>query len=137
MLQEKQNYFIRLDTKNFVDGKTQYRCSSCGLKKFIDNKEYKRIFLTTLEKNPPTEKKLFSNIKSITSDKPWVTEEIKQLVAQKYRYFKDYKLTQSAKSFLSIKKYCNLENRNLKEAQNKFSVDFFLKLKPQKRVKMH
>ena len=43
--------------------------------------EFNRILLTILEKNAPTEKKLFSNIKKTTSEKPWVTEEIQHLVA--------------------------------------------------------
>ena len=48
-----------------------------------------------------------------------MTTEIKHLNAKKRRYFKDYKLTQSAESFVSsFKKYRNLVNRKLKEAQN-------------------
>ena len=89
--------------------------------------EFNKIFLTLLEKNAPTEKKLVSNIKKTTSDKPWVTKEIKHLVAEKHRYFNEYKLTQSAESFVSFKKYRNLVNRKLKEAQNQFSEDFFKK----------
>ena len=64
--------------------------------------EFKRIFLTILEKNAPTEKKLVSNIKKTTSEKPWVTEEIHHLVAEKHRYFNDYKLAQSAESFVLL-----------------------------------
>ena len=60
-----------------------------------------------------------------TSEKPWETKEIKHLVAEKHRYFKDYKLTQSAESFVSFKKYRNLVYRKLKEAQNQFSEEFF------------
>ena len=62
--------------------------------------EFNRIFMTILEKNAPTEKKLVSNRKKTTSDKPWVTKEIQQFVAEKHRYFNDYKLTQSAESFV-------------------------------------
>ena len=42
-------------------------------------------------------------------------------------------MTQSAESFVSFKKYRNLVNRKLKEAQNQFSEDFLRKLKPRKR----
>ena len=87
--------------------------------------EFNKIFLTILEKNAPTEKKLVSNIKKTTSEKPWMTKEIKHLVSEKHRYFNEYKLTQSAESFASFKKYCNLVKRKLKEAQNQFSEDFF------------
>ena len=89
--------------------------------------DFNRIFLTILEKNALTEKKLVSNIKKTTSEKPWVTKEIQHLVAEK-RYFNDYKLTQSAGSFVSFKKYRNLVNRKLKEAQNQFSEEFFKKI---------
>ena len=124
MLEEKQNYFIKRDTKNFVDEKfnrdlaladwrTIYKQRNC--KMFA---EFNRIFMTILEKNAPTEKKLVSNIKKTTSEKFWVTKEIQHLVVEKHRYFNDYKLTQSAESFVSFKKYRNLVDRNLKEAQN-------------------
>ena len=90
--------------------------------------------MTILEKKAPTEKKLFSNIKKTTSEKPWVTREIRHLVPDKHRYFNDYKLTQSAESFVSFKKYQNFVNRKLKEAQNHFSEVFLRNLKPQKRI---
>ena len=50
---------------------------------------FNRIFLTILEKNAPTEKKLVSNIEKTTAEKPWVTKEIQHLVAEKHRYFND------------------------------------------------
>ena len=75
--------------------------------------EFNKNFLTILEKNAPTEKKLVSNIKKTTSEKTWMTKEIKHLVSQKHRYFNEYKLTQSAESFASFKKYRNLVNRKL------------------------
>ena len=84
--------------------------------------------MTILEKNAPTEKKLVSNIKNTTSEKPWATKEIQHLVAEKHRYFNDYKLTQSAESFVSFKNYRNLVNRKLKEAKNQFSEDFIKKI---------
>ena len=90
--------------------------------------EFNRTFLTILEKNAPTEKKLISNIKTTTSEKPWVTKEIKHLVAEKHRYLKDYKLTQSAESFVSFKKYRSFVNRKLKQAQNQFLEEFFTKI---------
>ena len=95
--------------------------------------EFNKIFLTILEKIAPTEKKLVSNIKKTTSEKPWVTKEIKHLVAEKHRYFNEYKLTQSAESFASFKKYRNLVNRKLKEAQNQFSEDFLKKIETTKK----
>ena len=139
LLEEKQFFFIR-DTKNFVeekfnrdlalaDWRTVYQQRNCD-EMFA---EFNKIFLTILEKNAPTEKKLVSNIKKTTSEKPWMTKEIKHLVSEKHRYFNEYKLTQSAESFASFKKYRNLVNRKLKEAQNQFSEDFLRKLKPHKR----
>ena len=95
--------------------------------------EFNRNFLTILEKNAPTEKKLVSNIKKTTSEKPWMTKQSQHLVAEKHRYFNDYKSIQSGESFLSFKLYHNLVNRKLKEAQNQFSEDIFKKFKPQKR----
>ena len=50
-----------------------------------------------------------------------MTKEIQNLVAEKHRHFNDYKLTQSVESFMSFKKYRNLVNRKLKEAQNQFA----------------
>ena len=94
--------------------------------------EFNRIFLTILEKNAPTEKKLVSNIKKTASEKLWVTKQNRYLVAEKHRYFNDYKLTQSAESFVSIKKYRNLVNGKLKEAQNQFSPEFFTKIETSK-----
>ena len=83
--------------------------------------------MRTLEKNAEREK-LITNKKDYfrwnLGDK-----EFKQLVAEKHRYFNDYKLMQSAESFVSIKKYRNLVNRKLKEAEIQFSEY----LKPQKR----
>ena len=89
LLEEKQNCFIERDTKNFVDEKlirdlaladwrTVYQQRNCD--EILE--EFNRIFLTILEKNSPTEKKLVSNIKKTTSEKPWVTEEIQHLVAE-------------------------------------------------------
>ena len=94
--------------------------------------EFKKIFLTILEKNAPTEKKIVSNIKKTTSEKPWATKEIKHLAAEKHRYFNEYKLTQSAESFASFKKYRNLVNRKLKKHKINFQRIFLRKLKPQK-----
>ena len=61
-----------------------------------------------------------------------MTKEIQHLVAEKHRYFNDYKLTQSAESFVSFKKYRNLVNRKLKEAQNQFSEEFFKNIETSK-----
>ena len=61
-----------------------------------------------------------------------MTKEIKHLVAEKHRYFKEYKLTQKAESFVSFKKYRNLVNRKLKEAQDQFSEEFFKKIESSK-----
>ena len=61
-----------------------------------------------------------------------MTKEIQHLVAEKRRYFKVYKLTPSIESFLSFKKYRNLVNRKLKEAQNKFSKDLIKKIETSK-----
>ena len=61
-----------------------------------------------------------------------MTKEIKHLVSEKHRYFNEYKLTQSAETFASFKKYRNLVNRKLKEAQNQFSEDFFKKIETTK-----
>ena len=61
-----------------------------------------------------------------------MTKEIKPIVAEKHRYFNEYKLTQSAESVASFKKYRNLVNRKLKEAQNQFSEDFFKKIETTK-----
>ena len=72
-----------------------------------------------LEKNAPTEKIIVSNIKT-TWEKPWLTKEIHPLVAEKHRYFNDYKLTQSAESFVSFKEYRNLVNRKLKKHKVNF-----------------
>ena len=87
--------------------------------------EFNKIFLTILEKNAPTEKKLVSNIKKITSEKLWMTKEIKHLVSEKHRYFNEYKLTQSAESFASFKKYRNLVNRKLKKSTKSIFKGFF------------
>ena len=57
-----------------------------------------------------------------------MTKEIKHLVAEKHRYFNDYKLTQSGELFLSFENYRNLVNRKLKEAQNQFSENFLKKI---------
>ena len=62
---------------------------------------------------------------------------IKQLVAEKHRYFNDYKLTQSAESFVLFKKYRSLVNRNLKEAQNHFSEYFLKKIETSKEIETH
>ena len=90
--------------------------------------EFNRIFMTILKKITPTEKKLVSKIKKTASEKPWLTKEIRHLVAEKHRYFNDYKFTRSAESFVSFKKYRNLINRKLKEAQNQFSEEFLKKI---------
>ena len=96
--------------KQFINKETAMKCLQ-SLTEF---------FLTILEKNAATEKKLVSNMKKTTSEKPWVTKEIQHLVAEKHRYFNEYKLTQRAESFVSFKKYCNLVNRNLKSTKSIF-----------------
>ena len=139
LLEEKQNYFIEQDTKIFVDEKFNRDLAFADWRRVYQQRncdemfaEFNRIFLTILEKNAPTEKELVSNMKRSTSEKPWVTREIQHLVAEKHRYFNDYKLTQSAQSFVSFKKFRNLVNRKLKEAQNQFSEDFLKKIETSK-----
>ena len=61
-----------------------------------------------------------------------MTKKIQHIIAEKHRYFNDYNMTQSAESFVSFKKYRNLVNRKLKEAQNQFSEDFFTKIETSK-----
>ena len=128
------SYFIKRDTKNFVDEKSNRDVALADWRTVYQQRncdemfaEFNRIFLTILKKIAPTEKKLVSNIKKTTSEKPWVTKEIKHLVAEKHCYFKDYKLTQGAESFVSFKKHRNLVNRKLKKAQNQFLEEFFTK----------
>ena len=87
--------------EQFINKETAIKCS--------------QILTEFLEKYAPTEKKLVSNLKRTTSEKPWVTKEILHLVAVKHRYFKDYKLIQIAESFVSFKKYRNFVNRKLKK----------------------
>ena len=142
MFEEKQNYFIKRDRKKFVDEKFNRDLALADWKTVYQQRncdemfaEFKRIFMTILEKNAPTEKKLVSNIKNTTSAKLWVTKEIQHLVAEKHRYFNDYKLTQSVESFVSLKKYRNLVNRKLKEAENQFSEEFFKKIETSKEKK--
>ena len=53
-----------------------------------------------------------------------MTKEIKQLVAEKHRYFNDYKVTYSAESFVSFKKYRNLVYRKLKKHKINFKRIF-------------
>ena len=146
MLEEKQYYFIKRDTKNFVDEKFNGDLALADWRSVYQQRncdemfaEFNRIFMTILEKNAPTEKNLVSNIKKTTSEKPWVTKEIQHLVAEKHRCFNDYKLTQSAESFVSFKKYRSLNaesfvsvNRKLKEAQNQFLEVFFKKIETSK-----
>ena len=121
---KKKKYFIKRDCvdKKFnrdlalADWRTVYQQRNCD-EMFA---EFIRIFLLIHEKNASTGNKLVSNIKKTTLEKPWVTKEIQHLVAEKHRYFNNYKLTHSAESFVSFKKYRNLVNRKLKEAQNQF-----------------
>ena len=62
-----------------------------------------------------------------------MTKKIQQLVAEKHSHFNDYKVTESAESFVSFKKYRNLVNRKLKEAQNHISEDFLRNMKLRNR----
>ena len=140
MLEKKQSYFIEQDTNNFVDEKFNRDLALADWRTVCQKKtaikclqSLTEFFLTILEKNEPTEKKNGSNIKKTTSEKPWMTKEIRHLVAEKHRYFNDYKSTQNAESFVSFKKYCNLVNRKLKEAQNQLSEDFFMKIETSKK----
>ena len=123
-------FFIRRYTKFFFDEKfngdlalanwrTVYLQRNCN-EVFS---EFNRNFLTTVEKNALTEKKLSSNINKTTSDKLWLTKEIKQLFGEKHRYFNDYKMTQSFKSFLSFKKV--LQTRKSKRNYKKNIQRFF------------
>ena len=139
LLEEKQNCFITRDTKNFVNEKINRDLTLADWRSVYQQRncdemfaEFKRFFFSILEKNAPTEKKLFSNIKKTTSEKPWVTKEVQYLVAEKHHYFNDYQLTQSAESFVSFKKYRSLVNQKLKEAQNQFQEEFFKKIKSSK-----
>ena len=116
LLEEKQIFFER-DTKNFVEEKFNRDLALADWRTVFQQRncnemfaEFNKFFLTILEKNAPTEKKLVSNIKKTTSERLWKTKEIKHLVAEKHSYFNEYKFTQSAESFASFKKYCNLVN---------------------------
>ena len=87
------------------DWRTVYQQSNCD-ETFA---EFNGIVLRTFEKNATLEKKLVSNIKNTTSGKTWLTKEIKQLVAEKHCCFIDYKVKQSAESFVSLKSIANLQ----------------------------
>ena len=123
MLEEKQNDFIKRDTKNFVDGnlalagwRTVYQQRNCD-EMFA---EFNRIFLKIFEKNAATEKIIVSNIKKTTSEKPW-TKQIQYLVAKKLFMKKklerkttvqtSLKLMRSVKKTKDKKLICNAFNR--------------------------
>ena len=67
--------------------------------------------------------KLVPNIKKTTSEKPWVIKRNSRFKCRE---------TLLLQSFVSFKKYCNLVNRKLKEAQNRFSEEFLKKIETSK-----
>ena len=82
MLEEKQNYSIKRDKKNFVDEKFNRDLALADWRTVYQQRicdemfaRFNRNFLKKLEKHSPTEKKLVSNIKKTTSDKLWVTKK--------------------------------------------------------------
>ena len=70
LLEEKQNYYIKRDKRNFVDEKFNRDLAIANWRRVYQQRncdemfaELNRIFMTILEKNAPKEKKLVANIK--------------------------------------------------------------------------
>ena len=89
------------------------------------------FFLTIPEKKRLNREEIGFQCKKNYFKKPWLTKKVQHLVAEKHRYFNDYKLTKSAESFVSFKKYRSLVNRK-KEAQNQFSEDILKEIETSK-----
>ena len=59
---------------------------------------------------------------------PWLTQELKHLIAQKQFLFNKWKKIPDSKTYREYKRLRNLVNRRLREAHNNFCISFFQKL---------
>ena len=59
------------------------------------------------------------------SDKPWISKELKKLIAEKHHLYNQHKLSQNYDIFDEFKKCRNLVNRKLRDERPKYSVNFF------------
>ena len=66
------------------------------------------------------------------NSKPWLTQELKHLIAQKHFLFNKWKRSPDSETYSEFKRLRNLVNRRLREAQNNFCINLFQKLPTRK-----
>ena len=62
------------------------------------------------------------------NSKPWLTQELKHLIAQRQFLFNKWKKIPDSETYREFKRLRNLVNRRLREAHNNFCINFFQKL---------
>ena len=62
------------------------------------------------------------------NSKPWLTQELKHLIAQKHFLFNKWKKNPDSQTYQEFKRLRNLVNRRLREAHNNFCINFFQNL---------
>ena len=67
------------------------------------------------------------------SDKPWISKELKKLIAEKHHLYNQYKFSQNYDVFNELKKCRNLVDRELRDAHHKYSVNFFKQFETSKQ----
>ena len=94
------------------------------------------LFLEMFEKNVEQHAP-FQSVKKggeeiYKNSKPWLTQELKHLFAQKHFLFNKWKKNPDSETYKELKRLRYLVNRRIREAHNNFFINFFQKLSTSK-----
>ena len=85
------------------------------------------FFEKIVEKHAPIQSVKKSG-ETYKNSKPWLTQELKHLIAQKHFLFNKWKKNPDIETYKEFKPLRNLVNRRLREAHNNFCINFFQNL---------
>ena len=86
--------------------------------------KFNEIFQSILDQHAPIQICDSSKKQNKKSDKPWISKELKKLIAEKHHLYNQYKFSQNYDVFDEFEKRRNLVNRKLRDAHHKYSVNF-------------
>ena len=105
----------------FADWRPMYQEENCN-EMFT---KFNEIFQSIFDQQAPIRICDSSIKQNKKSDKPWISKELKKLIAEKHHLYNQYKFSQNYDVFDEFKKCRNLLNRKLRHAHHKYSVKFF------------
>ena len=105
----------------FADWRPMYQEENCD-EMFTKLNEF---FRSVLDQYAPIQVCDSSIKQTKKTDKPWISKELKNLIAEKHHLYNQYKFSQNYDVLDEFKKCRNLVNRKLRDVHHKHSVNFF------------